>query len=119
MERRPFAHVSSPPSVPGERLVGLFYFLWLGEHGRGAPYDISKITAEHPDAGDLIRHSGGLRKIRWSGSGRGKRGGTRTIYYWDAGDRILMLYLYKKNERSDLTPAQLAVLKAIVEDFKK
>ncbi len=48
---------------------------------------------EHPDAGDLIRHSGGLRKIRWSGSGRGKRGGTRTISYWDAGDRILMLYL--------------------------
>ena len=74
---------------------------------------------EHPDASDLIRHSGGLRKIRWSGSGRGKRGGTRTIYYWDAGDRILMLYLYKKNERSDLTPAQLAVLKTITEDFKK
>ncbi len=74
---------------------------------------------EHPDAGDLIRHSGGLRKIRWSGSGRGKRGGTRTIYYWDAGDRILMLYLYKKNERSDLTPAQLAVLKTITEDFKE
>ena len=75
--------------------------------------------AEHPDAGDLIRHSGGLRKIRWSGSGRGKRGGTRTIYYWDAGDRILMLYLYKKNERSDLTPSQLAVLKNITENFKK
>ena len=74
---------------------------------------------EHPNAGDLIRHSGGLRKIRWSGSGRGKRGGTRTIYYWDAGDRILMLYLYKKNERSDLTPAQLAVLKTITEDFKE
>ena len=74
---------------------------------------------DHPDAGDLIRHSGGLRKIRWSGSGRGKRGGTRTIYYWDAGDRILMLYLYKKNERSDLTPAQLDVLKTITEDFKK
>ena len=30
-----------------------------------------------------------------------------------------MLYLYKKNERSDLTPAQLTVLKGIVEDFKK
>ena len=75
--------------------------------------------AAHPESGDLIRHSGGLRKIRWSGSGRGKRGGTRTIYYWDVGDRILMLYLYKKNERSDLTPAQLTVLKGIVEDFKK
>lgn len=31
--------------------VGLFYFLWLGEHGRHKPYDLSKITAEHPDAG--------------------------------------------------------------------
>ena len=33
------------------REVGLFYFLWLGEHGRHKPYDISKITALHPDAG--------------------------------------------------------------------
>ena len=38
---------------PGKKSnqVGLFYFLWLGEHGRHKPYDISKITAEHPDAG--------------------------------------------------------------------
>jgi len=34
-----------------ERLIGLFYFLWLGEHGRGKPLDISAITAAHPDAG--------------------------------------------------------------------
>ncbi|MBR4171575.1 MAG: hypothetical protein IKR48_07980 [Kiritimatiellae bacterium] len=34
-----------------ERLVGIFYFLWLGEHGRGAPRDISKILAEDPRAG--------------------------------------------------------------------
>ncbi len=43
-----------PLSVPRKekkRLVGLFYFLWLGEHGRHAPYDISKIVAAHPDAG--------------------------------------------------------------------
>ena len=74
---------------------------------------------EHPDAGDLIQHSGGLRKIRWAGSGRGKRGGSRIIYYWDLGDRILMVYLYRKNERSDLTPAQLKVLRSIVEEYKK
>ncbi|MBQ7188336.1 MAG: hypothetical protein IJR99_02870 [Kiritimatiellae bacterium] len=35
-----------------ERLVGIFYFLWLGEHGRGAPRDISKILSEDPHAGD-------------------------------------------------------------------
>ena len=34
-----------------------------------------------PDRGDLIRGSGGRRKIRWAGSGRGKRGGLRVIYY--------------------------------------
>ena len=74
---------------------------------------------DHPDAGSLIQHSGGLRKIRWAGSGRGKRGGSRVIYYWDLGDRILMIYLYRKNERADLTPTQLKVMKSIVEEYKK
>ena len=34
-----------------EPLVGLFYFLWLGEHGRHKPYDVTKILAADPDAG--------------------------------------------------------------------
>ena len=42
---------SGAPACRENRLVGLFYFLWLGEHGRHRPYDVSKITAEHPDAG--------------------------------------------------------------------
>ncbi len=74
---------------------------------------------ENPDIGDLIRNSGGLRKIRWASSGRGKRGGARIVYYWDMGDRILMIYLYRKNERADLTPAQLKVMRNIVEGYKK
>jgi mRNA-degrading endonuclease RelE of RelBE toxin-antitoxin system len=37
--------------------------------------------AKHPDAGDIIRSSGGLRKIRWAAKGHGKRGGVRVIYY--------------------------------------
>lgn len=36
---------------PKERAVGLFYFLWCGEHGRHVPYDISKIVTADPDAG--------------------------------------------------------------------
>lgn len=35
-----------------------------------------------PSAGDVIKGTGGLRKIRWQGSGRGKRGGVRVVYYW-------------------------------------
>jgi mRNA-degrading endonuclease RelE of RelBE toxin-antitoxin system len=70
----------------------------------------------NPESGDLIRGSGGLRKLRWAGSGRGKRGGLRVIYYWHvAGDVILLLLAYPKNELDDLTPAQLKILKSIIE----
>ncbi len=48
---RKTADRENAPARRENRLVGMFYFLWLGEHGRHKPYDISKITAEHPDAG--------------------------------------------------------------------
>jgi mRNA-degrading endonuclease RelE of RelBE toxin-antitoxin system len=48
-------------------------------------------------------------------SGKGKRGGTRIIYYWlRPRDTILMLFVFRKNEQSDLSRDQLKVLKAIV-----
>jgi len=74
----------------------------------------------HPDTGVIIPHSGGLRKTRWSMSGRGKRGGVRAIYYWIvADDQILMLFMYPKSEKDDLTPQQLKMLREIVEkEFK-
>ena len=69
-----------------------------------------------PDRGDLIRGSGGLRKIRWAGSGRGKRGGLRVIYYWHVpGSTILFLLAYPKNEQDDLTPVQLKALKSLIQ----
>jgi mRNA-degrading endonuclease RelE of RelBE toxin-antitoxin system len=69
-----------------------------------------------PDRGVLIRGSGGLRKLRWAGSGRGKRGGLRIIHYWHVpGGTILFLFAYPKSEQEDLTPAQLKILKAIIE----
>ena len=73
-----------------------------------------------PTSGALIRGTGGLRKIRWQGSGRGKRGGVRVIYYWATNDDvILMLLMYPKSEKDDLTPEQRKVLAAIVqEEFK-
>lgn len=71
---------------------------------------------QKPDAGQIIPGSGGLRKLRWSGSGRGKRGGIRVIYYWFVSPEvILMLFAYPKNEQDDLTPDQLKQLKKVVE----
>ena len=49
--------------------------------------------ASHPLAGDLIAGTGGLRKIRWSASGRGKRGGARVIYYYVDDESQIWLLL--------------------------
>ncbi len=69
-----------------------------------------------PERGDLIRGSGDLRKLRWAGSGRGKRGGLRVIYYWYVpGDTILLLLAYPKNEQDTLSAAQLKILRSIIE----
>lgn len=77
---------------------------------RGLQHFITK----YPDAGDVIPGSHGLRKLRWTIPGKGKRGGTRVIYYWlRPRDIILMLFAFKKNERSDLTKDQVKRLRAI------
>jgi hypothetical protein len=72
-----------------------------------------------PDAGDLIRGGSGLRKLRWSAQGRGKRGGARIIYYWHVpGERIYLIYGYVKSEREDLTPQQVKALAGLMKDVK-
>jgi hypothetical protein len=70
-----------------------------------------------PDAGRLIRGSGGLRKIRWNLPGTGKRGALRIIYYWDAPDTIFMFFPYRKTEQEDLTPDQLKLLRKMVREL--
>lgn len=70
-----------------------------------------------PDAGDLIRGSGGLRKLRWELPGKGKRGGLRVIYYWDGRDFIFLLFPYRKNRQEDLTPGQVQQLRMVVREW--
>jgi mRNA-degrading endonuclease RelE of RelBE toxin-antitoxin system len=77
------------------------------EYGR-----LQSFLALHPHAGKIIQGSGGIRKLRWAGSGRGKRGGLRVIYYWWVSkDRISMLTIYPKSEKDDLTAEQLKQLR--------
>ena len=73
-----------------------------------------------PQQGALIPGSGGLRKVRWAGSGRGKRGGVRILYYWHPSEETFyMLVAYAKNVQADLTAAQLKVLRRLVaEEFR-
>lgn len=74
----------------------------------------------NPEKGKIIKGSGGLRKIRWSIAGKGKSGGVRIIYYWvKTKEIILMLLIYSKSERDDLSSEQLRLIKSLVEkEFK-
>jgi hypothetical protein len=77
--------------------------------------DLVAHLATNPEAGRLIPGTGGARKIRWAISGKGKRGGARTIYYYhDESIPLFILDIYAKNEQSDLSEADKRSLKRLL-----
>ena len=80
--------------------------------------------AADPTAGPVIPGTGGIRKLRWAGSGRGKRGGIRTIYFYHAAphaapEAIYLLTAYAKAAREDLSPADKKAWAKLVAAIKK
>lgn len=74
---------------------------------------------DNPDSGDVMRGGAGLRKIRWAGSGRGKRGGARVIYYRVvSAEHIYLIYGYLKNEQDDLSSEQVKQLAVLMDNVK-
>lgn len=83
----------------------------------GLYQELQKVLILKPDVGKIITGSGGIRKLRWSIPGKGKRGGIRVIYYWyTPQSKILMLYAYSKSKQEDLTTEQLKILKNLLEE---
>lgn len=82
----------------------------------GERQDIVNYVTAFPKAGDLIRGTGGIRKLRWRRGGKGKSGGVRVIYYFHSESMPLyLLTLFAKNERADLTQAERNELAVLVE----
>jgi len=72
---------------------------------------------DDPIAGDVIQGTGGLRKLRFSDTrrGKGKRGGLRVIYYWwDGGESFWLFTLYDKDEMADLSTKQRVTFKELL-----
>ena len=70
----------------------------------------------HPECGDVIQDTGGLRKIRWRAQGRGKRGGVRIIYFYQhQRTEIRLLLIYRKGLKDDLTQQEKSVLRLLNE----
>jgi len=67
-----------------------------------------------PNAGPVIAGTGGLRKIRWAVAGKGKRGGTRVIYYHVVAQaQIRLILIYRKGIKDDLMPKEKTALRKI------
>lgn len=81
---------------------------------------IQLFLCEFPDFGKIIKGSGGIRKMRCGIEGRGKSGGARVIYYWAVSrEQILMLDIYAKNEKENLSPDEVKKLRREVEELLK
>ena len=81
--------------------------------------DLKKFLAGNPEAGDLIVHTCGIRKIRLKSASKGKSGGFRVCYYYYKQDEgILLILIYQKNAKTDLTEVEKKMLKKIVQGFK-
>jgi hypothetical protein len=72
--------------------------------------------AANPLAGDVVPDSNGCRKVRWSRSGMGKRGGARVIYFNEFEGRIWLLIVYAKAKFDNLPAEFLAKLRYEVEN---
>jgi hypothetical protein len=76
------------------------------------------LVAYEPTCGDLIRGTGGLRKVRIGRNQIGKRGGARVIYYFhDMDAPILLLAVYTKNEKGDLTAKEKKDFAVLVKEI--
>jgi hypothetical protein len=76
--------------------------------------------AANPSAGEVIEGTGGARKVRFAGKGKGKSGGYRVITFFTGTETpVFLLNMFAKNEKIDLTPKERGVLKTILANTVK
>ncbi|QPL48726.1 type II toxin-antitoxin system RelE/ParE family toxin [Alteromonas sp. B31-7] len=74
---------------------------------------------QHPESGDVVRGSGGVRKVRWAADGQGKSGGVRVIYYWKkSDDEVWMLTIYGKSDKATIPGHQLKKIAEAINNDK-
>lgn len=79
--------------------------------------ELCVFLANNPDSGDVIPNSGGLRKVRWSRKGMGKRGGSRVIYYNKLlQGEIWLLLIYSKSVTENIPSHLLKQIKEALND---
>jgi hypothetical protein len=68
---------------------------------------IINYLASHPKSGDLVKGTGGIRKLRWAASGKGKSGGFRVVYYYhNKSMPLFLLTVFSKGEKANLSKGE-------------
>jgi hypothetical protein len=81
--------------------------------------DFVLYIAGNPEAGTVIPDTRGVRKVRWSRAGSGKRGGVRVIYFYRDRDRPLyLLMVYAKGRQEDLDPDEMRAVRELAATIK-
>ncbi|MBL1212195.1 MAG: type II toxin-antitoxin system RelE/ParE family toxin [Ignavibacteriae bacterium] len=81
--------------------------------------DLKYFLLKNPKAGDLIKHTGGIRKLRWTAKGKGKSGGARVIYFFHHKNTpLFLLTLFTKNEKIDLSNSERSELAKLTRILK-
>lgn len=69
--------------------------------------DLVQILAEDPSAGDVMAGTGGCRKLRMAGRGKGKSGGFRIVTFFTGSDLpVFLLAAFGMGDRANLTKAE-------------
>lgn len=109
------------------RIIGLMELFFTRTYERAIKKLVSKESREamettiaaDPIGAPVIRGTGGIRKFRWPGSGRGKRGGIRTLYFYHANTKAICLCQGVKASREEMTSADRKILARLVATIKK
>lgn len=78
------------------------------------------LVSADPEVGDVMQGTGGVRKVRLAGRGKGKSGGYRVVYYYGGGDiPIFMLTVFGKGEKANLTQGERNALRQLTKLLKE
>ena len=81
---------------------------------------IEQTLIRDPKAGDVVKETGGLRKLRVPSAGKGKSGSYRVVYYdHTAEGEIYLIFLYPKSVQEDLSPEGKKMIKKLIQEIKK
>ena len=82
--------------------------------------DLEAYLCEYPEAGKLIKKTGGVRKFRWKLLSKGKSGGARVLYVdFTSFEKIYMITYFSKSTKISLTDSEKSQLKTIIDQLKK